>query len=672
MTGLIPAAFAQERGRESFDREALVALMHTPVIAASKREQELLNSPQAIEVLTADQIRASGAFRLKDVLKLLTSVQVWEHPTLTRLAMRGVAPNGNPKTIQILVDGVPLYNSEFYAVDVDNLPVPIDLIERVEVVRGPSSSHYGANAQLGVVSITTRRAEEGMAGGARIGLASGGGFHSQAFVEPGSEAFRITAGAGGFSVRGSGAQPYSVGTGRPSNLEDAMRGAEAFLRSEYRWTDGMAWALYGMARKRGTQEDIESVFSGAPLVRLPQQGPTTSILAGGWSQSWSPTFRTQIRLQESSQEYWVAKLTASDPTNPGSVGAFKAYLALDPSFNGDYTYQSVQSRELVLQANGDPSESLHWVFGWDARRMYAPRTLVLGLREDQHESGVGGFLALDGQVGAWTLGAGARVENETLGGSRVSPRVTALRSLGSQRSVRFGVFTSTRSPQMVEEHGYPSTPAATTIPNPDLRPEKALNYEMGFRQATDLYSLDLTLFQTRLRGFINNVGTGRTTVVGGQTLIVNQYQNTSDATERGVEATAEWAPGQDWRFGLNGTYCRYIDEMLGTQADYAPREQGALWVRGKSGDFRSFLALQYIGPYGRYSQFATTVLREESKPVRQIHWNLSWDLARGLSLSCYGINGAEPITYAGNFGIINAHLVHYARREWGLQVSWRY
>jgi len=148
----------------------LMALLNTPVEGASKRKQKSIESPQAIEVLTADQIRASGVFRLIDVLKLMTNVQVYEAGRdRASLSIRGTVVNANMRNVQLLVDGVPLFNTESLSIPFDLIPVPVDSIERVEVVRGPSSSLYGANAQVGVIAITTKKAKEGSAGSLRGG-----------------------------------------------------------------------------------------------------------------------------------------------------------------------------------------------------------------------------------------------------------------------------------------------------------------------------------------------------------------------------------------------------------------------------------------------------------------------------------------------------------------------
>ena len=165
------------------DQEALAAelrsLISAPNEGASRRIQQAIASPQAVEVITSEQIRAIGAFRLADVLKMATSIQVWDlDGDRASVTLRGVAPSGLGVTVQILLDGIPMYNVVGEPINLNALPVPIDAIEKIEIVRGPSSSLYGANAQMGVIAITTRRAGYGNAGSLRAGL-TGNGMHRQ-------------------------------------------------------------------------------------------------------------------------------------------------------------------------------------------------------------------------------------------------------------------------------------------------------------------------------------------------------------------------------------------------------------------------------------------------------------------------------------------------------------
>jgi outer membrane receptor for ferrienterochelin and colicin len=81
-----------------------MALLDTPASGASKREQKPIDSPQAVEVVTGDDLRAMGITRLQDALKTLTRFDCLE----AVIGMRGIMQGGQPRTVQMLLDGVPM------------------------------------------------------------------------------------------------------------------------------------------------------------------------------------------------------------------------------------------------------------------------------------------------------------------------------------------------------------------------------------------------------------------------------------------------------------------------------------------------------------------------------------------------------------------------------------
>ncbi len=644
----------------------LQVLLNTPVVSASKREQKALESPQAIEVLTGDQIRASGAFRLMDLLKLMTGVQVYDlDGQVSRVAMRGVAPNTAPKTIQVLVDGVALYNSESFPLDIEGLPVPLDVIERVEVVRGPSSSLYGANAQLGVISITTRRAAGGPHGSLRAAGTNNGGFRAQGAYFLDEPGLRLTAGFGDLSDRRLDEPQRSVGRGPSHQPENQYHHQQVFLRPEVDFAGASLWAEYGKSSKRTGSETATSA-AGVGLYTIGTLGLETEIAQAGWSQDWGPTLKSTRRINRTNVLYGLGGGLAAVPGNPQSpalVSLVRAALTHVDTMEWLTDYRSL---EAAFQVNWDMSEALHWVLGGDARKMDTPGSKVQGIPALQPTAS-GGFLSVDWKAGPAILSAGLRAENETLGGSRTSPRFAVVVPTGAG-TFRAGYFTSTRSPQMTEMFGNLNSPVVASIStaNPDLRPEEAVNLEAGYRRTFARWSLDLTLYRMKLRKFIASTVVG---VQGGKP--VTQFRNSGgDLTNQGLEGTlkGEILPG--WLMGLDGTYLDYRDEARDAQQYFAPRSTATLWTRARSGPLFGYLALQHLGAYTRFSPSSNK--SEEEGANLQVHFNGGMEFGSGLSLSLYGVNAAHPVVYTGAAGFQNQFLSRYARREVGLQGAWRF
>lgn len=128
------------------------------VVSVSQRAESLFTAPATVTVLDHDDIRASDARTIPELLRAVPGVQVLESsPGNSVVALRGMgALTGN--NVVVLLDGVPLNNPLDGEVDWSTIPVAIDDIERIEVVRGPVSAIYGANAYTGLIRIDSRAA----------------------------------------------------------------------------------------------------------------------------------------------------------------------------------------------------------------------------------------------------------------------------------------------------------------------------------------------------------------------------------------------------------------------------------------------------------------------------------------------------------------------------------
>jgi len=120
---------------------------------AGKRPQTLSTTPAFVSVITADEIAAMGALSVGDVLRVLPEVLVKSSGgsgSLTTVSIRG----SSSTQVLVLLDGVPLNRPDQPSVDLSTLP--IQNVERVEVMRGPFSALYGSSALGGVINIVTR------------------------------------------------------------------------------------------------------------------------------------------------------------------------------------------------------------------------------------------------------------------------------------------------------------------------------------------------------------------------------------------------------------------------------------------------------------------------------------------------------------------------------------
>ena len=149
-----PAA-APVVGEELLEEFALFAAEDV-VFAAAKHEQKLIEAPSAVSVIPGDAIRSMGLNSIPEILRIAPGLEVYEiTPGYPVVGCRGFTDEANNLMV-VLLDGremnSPIFGSTFYA----SLPVDPEEIDRVEVIRGPGSSLYGANAFSGVVNIVTQ------------------------------------------------------------------------------------------------------------------------------------------------------------------------------------------------------------------------------------------------------------------------------------------------------------------------------------------------------------------------------------------------------------------------------------------------------------------------------------------------------------------------------------
>lgn len=133
-------------------------LMNIEVTSASKKEQKLSRVAAAIFVITQEDIRRSGATSIEDALRVVPGLDIAEiNGSTWAIGARGFNEQLSNKLL-VIVDGRIVYTEAFGGVYWDTVDVPLEDIDRIEVIRGPGSSIWGANAVNGVISIFTKRA----------------------------------------------------------------------------------------------------------------------------------------------------------------------------------------------------------------------------------------------------------------------------------------------------------------------------------------------------------------------------------------------------------------------------------------------------------------------------------------------------------------------------------
>ena len=158
---LTATAFAQKETRD-LGEASLEELANIQVYSASLHMQSVSDAPSSVTVITADEIQKYGYRTLGDILRGVRGFYITSDRNYSYVGVRGVARLGDWNSrILLLVDGHRTNDHIFgQAMMGSEFLVDVDLIERVEIIRGPSSSLYGAGAFFAVINVITRKPQQ--------------------------------------------------------------------------------------------------------------------------------------------------------------------------------------------------------------------------------------------------------------------------------------------------------------------------------------------------------------------------------------------------------------------------------------------------------------------------------------------------------------------------------
>ena len=294
---LAPSALSQQTIPDLMDR-SLEDLMTIKVTSVSKREQTLSRTASAVFVITAADIRHSVATNIPDLLRMVPGVDVAQiNGNTWAISARGL--NGRfSSVLLVLVDGRNVYTPTFGGVFWDVLDLPLEDIERIEVIRGPGGTTWGANAVNGVINIITRKAADTQGG--------------------------MVVGSGGNLDQGSGTVQYGSALAKDTdyrifakyfnqNHMPGLNGSDGndgwhLLRGGFR-TDSTLSSKDTLTVQGDVYTGaVGSVISSLPLVTSPalQYSATNLPLSGGFLQSiWKHALsaRSDTTLQISFDRY---------------------------------------------------------------------------------------------------------------------------------------------------------------------------------------------------------------------------------------------------------------------------------------------------------------------------------------------------------------------------------
>ncbi len=284
--------WAQQTKDPDLSQVSLEDLMNIQVTSVSKKEQKQSNAGAAIFVITEEDIRRSGATNIPDLLRLAPGVDVARvDANRWAISIRGFNDLHADKVL-VLVDGRSVYSPSFSGVFWDMLDVPLEDIERIEIIRGPGGTVWGANAVNGVVNIITKSAEASQGG--LISAGGGSQDHADALVQYGGQIGH----SGDYRVFG---KFFDIGNSvfpGGQQAADGWMAGHAGFRSDWNLSPRDTLTVQGDFLRTQESQTIASLFSNA-LPLLETFNDPIRATAGNVLTRWTHTLRngSQMSLQ---------------------------------------------------------------------------------------------------------------------------------------------------------------------------------------------------------------------------------------------------------------------------------------------------------------------------------------------------------------------------------------
>ncbi len=601
---------------------SLEALMSIEVTSVSRRTEKIADAAAAVFVITQEDIERSSATTIPDLLRMVPGLHVAKIDA-TKWAVTSRGFNGRfANKLLVLMDGRSLYSSLFSGVFWDAQDTVLEDIDRIEIIRGPGATLWGANAVNGVINIITKGAAE-----THGTLISGGlgteerGFGTVRFGDSLSEqtSYRI----------------YAKYFDRDGNVNaDGDDSADSW----HQWRSGFRMDHHTDGRDLFTlQGDIYKGQSGetATYAILSDQFPYFSTetedhqndlfganLLGRWSRNISETSDMSLQTYFDHALYNVTVMDTKVDT-----------------FDLDF-----QHRFQVLS-----NQSIIWGLGYRYISDELDGTFSTTLDPDAQDYRlVSAFVQDDVTLVPHRLRftIGTKFEHNDFSGAEWQPSARLLWTPSDYQSIWAAVSRAVRTPsrgdvanrvRMSVPEFYPFL--SETLGNPDFDSEKVNSYELGYRiQTPSKISFDFALFHNEyddlrlvsLHPPILNPPPQPSVI---QTIVGNNMKGKT----HGVEVAADWPLVSWWRLQAAYTFIELDLESKSSTSDYfipvdqesAPRHQGSL---------RSFMDLSESWQLDVWFRYVDKISVYDIDSYLEMDLRLNWHIGSNMDLTLVGKN----------------------------------
>jgi iron complex outermembrane receptor protein len=550
------------------------------VFGASRHEQKITDAPSSVTIVTRQDIQERGDRTLADVLNNVRGLYVTNDRGYHYLGIRGVNRLGDfgGRTL-VNINGHrtndPLYDSSFIGHD---LPLNVDLIDRVEVIRGPSSSLYGNNAFFGIINIVTRRGAD-VDGVEMAGTVGEWGTHAErlSYGDKFDNGLELLLSASRFASDGNPRLEYpaAAATGFSGAVErdhDRETAHNFFASVSYH---GLTLeGLYGRRDKQLPNAAYFAVFNDPRNELWDERGYVEARYERALADDWRLLGRCYL------DHYVYGGAYVLDYAGDGNL-----------TVNRDEAVARWAAAELQLTKMLWNTHRM--IFGFEGRRDLEqhqanfdvdPAITYIDTSKSLHSFGLYGQGGFDFGKNV-TLSMGVRYDYFSTFGSTINPRTALIARPWTSGTLKAIYGQAYRAPNAYEF----DFDNATYKGNHALKPETIRSYELVWEETLARnYRLTSTLFY-------NQVGDLITQGINADPEDARQiFSNTDSVTTRGGELEVEGQWRQGWRARASYAFAQAIDDNSDEVLDNSPRHVATLQVTAPLFGQRLFAALGVV------------------------------------------------------------------------------
>lgn len=506
-------------------------LMNITVTLASKTEEKAFEVPSAVFVLTQEDIRRSGATSLPEVLRMVPGVFVSRiNSNHWAVTVRGFTSEYS-KFLLVLIDGRTVYNPFFAGVYWNMNDVMLEDIDRIEVIRGPGGTLWGANAVNGIINIITKSAEDTQ--DALIIL--GGGIEEQAFASArygGALSDKLH-----YRVYGKYFDRDDFVTANGSRASDEWQTVRSGFRLDWKLTDEDSLTVQGDIFDGNVAQRTNMVTWTAPYLATFDE--TMDVRGGNLLARWK---------RELSRDSDIAIQVFYDKTHRLERTLREKRDTYDLDFQ--HRFQLCEWQEVV------------WGLGYRVTMDNIGNSEFMAVEPDSRVlSTYSAFLQdrisiIEDRL---NLYLGAKIEDYDLTGVEHQPSARILWTPTERHALWAGITRAVRTPARFD-HDIRFSPAVYQAgPNliklefygdKDFESEILLANEIGYRQRiTDDLNVDITAFLNDYDNLITyESGTSTLVTTPVPHLLVPRLRDHRMKGETyGVESTVNWSVTEEWQ-----------------------------------------------------------------------------------------------------------------------------